>query len=107
MRIFGHSIEIQRIQYERKYGNWYFKNEFYFEEFLNLKQENLTVDEYTRQFRELQDICELEEDEIHDLVRYIRGLRPNILENMNFCKTSQEAYLEAFRVEHMLRRSHT
>ena len=59
-------------------SNWYFKNEFYFEEFLNLKQENLTVDEYTRQFRELQDICELEEDEIHDLVLYIRGLRPNI-----------------------------
>ena len=65
------------------------------------------VDDYTRQFRELQDICKLEEDETHDLVRYIQGLRLDILENMNFCKTSQEAYLEAFRVEHMLRRSHT
>ena len=68
-----------------------------------MKQENLTVDEYSRHFRELQDICELEEDEIHDLVRYIQGLRPDILENMSFCKTSQEAYLEAFRIEHMLR----
>lgn len=105
MRIFGHSIEIQRIQYACKYGNWYFENEFYFEEFLSLKQENLTVDEYTRQFRELQDICELDEDETHDLVRYVSGLKPDIVDNMNYGKTSQEAYLEAIRVERMLRRS--
>ena len=63
----------------------------------------MTVDEYTSQFRELQDIYELEEDEIHDLVRYIRDLRPDSLDNMNFCKTSQVAYLEAFHVESMLR----
>ena len=81
--------------------DWYFENEFYFEQFLNLKQEDVTADEYTGQFRELQDICKLE-DEIHDFVHYIIGLKPNILENMNHCKTS-EAYIEAIRVEHVLR----
>ena len=54
---------------------------------------------------ELQDLCALEDDEIHNLVCYIRCLRP-ILENMNCCNTSQEAYIEAFRVEHMLKMSH-
>ena len=105
MRIFGHTIEIQRIQYECKYGNWYFENEFYFEEFLNLKQENLTVDEYTHQFQELHEICKLVEDERHDLARYVQGLRPEILENMTYCKTSQEVYFEAIRVERMHRKS--
>ena len=49
--------------------------------------------------------CELGEDEMHDLAHHVKGLRPDILENMNYCKTSQEAYLKAIRVEHMLRRS--
>ena len=49
--------------------------------------------------------CELEEYEIHDLACYVRGLRPDILVNMNYYKTSQEEYLEAIRVERMLRRS--
>ena len=49
-------------------------------------------------------ICELEEDKTHDLVRYIRGLRRG-MENMNHCKTSQEAYIEAICVEHTLKRS--
>ena len=74
--------------------------------FLNLKQEDLIVDEYTCQFRDLQYLCELEEDEIHDLVRYIRGLRLDILEKMNHCKTSQDAYIEVFRAEHMPKWSH-
>ena len=33
-------------------------------------------------------------------------LRPDILENMSFCKTNQKTYLEAFRVESLLGRSH-
>ena len=49
--------------------------------------------------------CKLEEDETCDLARYVQGLRPNILENMNYCKTNQEAYLEALCVERLLRRS--
>ena len=102
MKNFGSSIELQRIWYKFIYGDWYFESEFYFEQFFNLKQEHLTVDEYTRQFRELQNIYELEEDEIHDLARYVQGLRSDILENMNYCKSSQEAYLEAIRVERIL-----
>ena len=39
------------------------------------------------------------------MARYFIGLRPDTVENMNNCKTSPEAYLEAFRVERMLRRS--
>ena len=104
MRLFGSPIKIQRIQYECKYANWYFENEFYFEEFLNLTREYLMVDEYTWQFQELHEICELEENERHDLARYVHGLRPDILENMTYCKTSQKAYLEAIRVEHMLKK---
>lgn len=73
MKIFGNSIEIQRIWYKLTYGDWYFANEFYFDQFLNLKQDNLTIDEYTCQFQELHDICELKEDEIHDLARYVQG----------------------------------
>ena len=53
MNFFGNSIEIQRTLCQYKYGEWYFENEFYFEQFLNLKQKDLTVDEYTLQFREL------------------------------------------------------
>ena len=105
MKIFGNSIEIQRIWYKLTYRDWYFENEFYFEQFLNLKQEGLPVDEYTRQFQELHEICELKEDEIHDLARYVQGLRPDILKNMNYYKTSQEASLEAIRAEYMLRKS--
>lgn len=49
MRIFGSSNEIQGILYELKYGDWYFDNEFYFEQFLSLEQGNLIVYEYTGQ----------------------------------------------------------
>ena len=56
MKNFGSSIELQRTWYELTYRDWYFENEFYFEQFLNLKQDDLTVDEYTHQFRELQDM---------------------------------------------------
>ena len=70
---------MQIIWYKFTYGDWYFENEFYFEQFLNLKQKDLTVDEYTRQYRELHEICELEEDKIHDLARSVQGLRTNIL----------------------------
>ena len=105
MKIFGNSIEIQIIWYKLTYGDWYFENEVVFEQFLNLKREDFTVDEFTLQFRELLDICELEEDAIHDLDRYVRGLIVDIVENLNYCKTIQDAYLEALRVERMLRRS--
>ena len=59
-----------------------------------------------RQFQELQDICKLKEGTTHDLPHYVKGLRPDIMENMNHCNNNNEAYLEAFRVERMLRRSH-
>lgn len=90
MRIFGASNEIQRILYESKCGDLYFENEAYFEQFLNLNQEDFIL-----QFQELQYLYALEESEIHDLDCYIRGLRLYLLENRNFCKTIQEVYIEA------------
>lgn len=90
MRIFGASNEIQRILYEYKYGDLYFEHEAYFEQFLNLKQEDFIL-----QFQELQYLYALEESKVHDLDCYIRGLRLYLLENRNFCKTIQEVYIEA------------
>ena len=48
---------------------------------------------------------ELEQTEPHDLNSFLRGLRPNILQDMNDCKNIHEPYWEAIRVEHMLKRS--
>ena len=91
MKIFGCSNEAQRILYDHKYRDWYYANEVYFEQFLNLKQGDLIVDEYSDQFSRLQQVCELEQSELHDLNRFIRGLRPNKLHNMNYCEASHDA----------------
>ena len=105
MQIFGCLNEVQRMLYGHKYGNWYYANEVYLEQFLNLEPGDWTVDEYSDQFLKLQQVCELEQNELHDLNRFIRGWRPNILQNMNYCKTIHDAYWEAIRVERMLKRS--
>ena len=57
-------------------------------------------------FSWLQDKCGLEDDEEHDLISFIRGLRPEIVEKMNDTKNIHEAYWEAIRVERMLKRYH-
>ena len=57
-------------------------------------------------FALLQDKCGLEDDEEHELISFIRGLRPEIVEKMNDTKNIHEAYWEAIRVERMLKRSH-
>lgn len=54
---------------------------------------------YTSQFEELHKLCALNESSTHDLAHYIRGLRPNRWENMNYCPKIQEAYAEALHVE--------
>lgn len=46
-----------RILYQYKHEDWYYENVFYYEQFINLKQEKLVVAEYTDQFKELHDIC--------------------------------------------------
>ena len=48
----------------------------------------------------------MEDDEEHDLISFVRGLRPNIVERMSDCKTIHEGYWEAIRVERMLKRSY-
>ena len=68
-----------------------------------MKQEELLVDIYTRLFKELQYLGALDESELHELIRFMRGLRPDIEENMTYCKTIQEAYRQVIRFEHMFR----
>lgn len=63
-----------------------------------MRQGDLAVDEYFNQFSRLQEVCELDERETHDLNSFITSLRPNILEDMNDCKTIYEVYWEAIRV---------
>ena len=59
---------------------WYHDNAVYLEQFINLRQGKLTVDEYSDEFSRLQELCGLNESEIHDLNSFIRGLTPDILE---------------------------
>ena len=87
-------------------GIWYVENEDNFLQFLDLKQEELSVLEYSNEFSRLQDACGMEDDEEHDFISFVRGLRPDIVERMTDCKTIHEAFWEAIRVERMLKRSH-
>ena len=54
MRNIGPPDEVRSYLYQYKYGNGYFENVVYFHELLNLKQKELSIVEYTRQFQELQ-----------------------------------------------------
>eukprot|EP00268_Persea_americana_P061506 TRINITY_DN7781_c0_g1_i8.p1 TRINITY_DN7781_c0_g1~~TRINITY_DN7781_c0_g1_i8.p1 ORF type:complete len:213 (+),score=32.51 TRINITY_DN7781_c0_g1_i8:230-868(+) len=106
MRNIGPSDEVQSYLNQYKYGIFYFENEAYFHEFLNLKQKELSVDEYTRRFQKLQHPCALNERELHDVTRFMSGLNPDTEEKMKFCQTIQEACKDAIRVERILRQSH-
>ena len=48
----------------------------------------------------------MEDDEEHDLISFLIGLRPYIVERMRNCKNIHEAYWEAIRVESVLKQSH-
>ena len=85
---------------------WYFENEIYFRSFLDLKQGGLSVLGYGDMFAWLQDKCGLEDDEEHDLISFIIGLRPEIVEKMNDSNNIHEAYWEAIHVKRMLKMSH-
>ena len=96
----------QRTKSALKYGIWYAENENYFRQFFALKQEELPILEYFDQFSRLQDACGLEDDKEHDLISFLRGLRSDIVERMNGCKTIHKVYWEAICVERMLKQSH-
>ena len=66
---------LERYKYADKYGSWYFKNEVYFRSLLDLKQEELFVLNYGDMFAWLQEKCGLEDDEEHDLIGIVKGLR--------------------------------
>ena len=44
-------IEQQRKLYQKRYGDRHYKNAVYFEQYLHLKQGDLTVNEYTSQYQ--------------------------------------------------------
>lgn len=83
---------MQRIIYACKYGNWYYENKEYFDQFLNLRQGKLTIDEYSDEFSSLQAQCALDEDNGHYVTIFTRGLRPS------------EAFWEAICVERLIKR---
>ena len=89
-------IDQQRKLYQKRYGDRYYKKEIYFEQFLHLKQGDLTVNDYMRQYQNLEFDCNLKGIDKDDKKRYMSGLRLEIQDKMRFCMTIQEAYLEAF-----------
>ena len=97
---------LQGVRYACQHGLWYVVNKNYFQQFLDLKQEELSVLEYSDEFSRLQDACGMEDDEEHDFISFVRGLRPDIVERMTDCKTIHEAFWEAIRVERILKMSH-
>ena len=105
MRNIGPLDAVLSCLYQYTYGNWYFKKKFYFDQFLNLVQRELSVDEYTCRFRELQHQCASNGSESHDVTRFMRGLNPDIEEKMKWYQTVHEAFKEAIHVEHVLQQS--
>ena len=68
-----------------------------------MKQGELSILDYGDMFAWLQDRCGLEDEEEHDLISFVRGLRLDIVESMNNCTTVHEAYWETIHVEYMLK----
>lgn len=84
--------ELQRTICVLKYGEWYYENEEFLKQFLSLGQGDLKIIEYFNQFSWLQDVCGLDDSEEDDLISFLSGLRPDMLEKMNDCKTIHEGY---------------
>lgn len=59
---------IQRMIHACEHGDWYYANKVYFEQFLNLKQGDLTVDEYLDEFSRLQCLCKLKSETMISIV---------------------------------------
>ena len=97
---------LQGVRYACQYGLWYVVNKNYFQQFLDLKQEDLSILDYGDMLSWLKDKCGLEDDEEYDFISFVRGLRSDIVERMSNCKTIHEAFWDAIRVERILKRSH-
>ena len=93
------------MKYANKYGQWYYENEVYFEQYLNLRQGKLTVDEYANEFDRLQCLCKLE-SETHDFNHFLKGSQPCILKNMKDRKDMHNAYSEVIHVERLIKHNH-
>ena len=63
--------QLERIIYKLEFGKWYYENKVYFEQFLNLRQGDLTIDEYIDQLSKLQCLCKLK-SKTHDFNNLLR-----------------------------------
>ena len=48
---------VKRTTYAIKYGEWYYANKDCFEQYLNLTQGKLSVNEYANEFERLHYLC--------------------------------------------------
>ena len=54
-------MSLRVVIYQFMYANQYFEKEFRFEQYINLEQENVTVDEQSLWYQELECLCGLKE----------------------------------------------
>ena len=99
---------MQRIIYACKYGDCYYENKDRFDQFLNLKQGKLTVDEYSNELFKLQEVCGLDENEEHDLKveTLCRRFETKRTYKYERYKDMYEAFWEAIHVECLIKCYH-
>ena len=74
----------------------------------NLKQKDMTVKEYTKEFYRLDIRSGHVDDDVEKIVRYINGLRFEIQDEISFVKLEsvEEAYQYALKDEEILTKKH-
>ena len=79
-----------------------------FRKMKNLKQKDMTMIEYTKEFYRLDIRSGHVDDDVEKVARYINGLRFGIQDEISFVKLEsvEEAYQYAMKVEEILRKKH-
>ena len=74
----------------------------------NLRQRDMTVKEYTKEFYRLDIRSRHVDDDVEKIVRYLNGLRSRIQDEISFVKLEsvEEAYQYALKAEEVLTKKH-
>ena len=74
----------------------------------NLKQKDMIVKEYTKEFYRLDIRSRHVDDDVEKIARYINGLRYEIQDEISFVKLEsvEEAYQYALKAEEILTKKH-
>ena len=74
----------------------------------NLKQKDMTVKEYTKEFYRLDIRSGHVDDDVEKIARYINGLRSRIQDEISFVKLEsvEEAYQYALKAKDILTKNH-